>query len=263
MKVGDNFYAENDYPGIVQTVTTELGYISTPSVWRYVSTPTWNTNLAGNPVKLIPHIPFQNGLLLDNTVDVSGDTELKFIINSDDYFHTLLCTLYLHGKTPSGDDAIKKFVAKRLKDDSEGALYDNVFMQPKYNRPYYDITNALDYKLEFGTSRNAATVELKLGKMPSNMFIGSIVFDYLKLPEIIEVTDDDLYGAGADASQILEFPETLRTKFITGVTEGLLEYANNPRTQSLPQISNKLPPVPVELLMGNNSANNTQQQQQQ
>lgn len=260
LKVGDDFYAEPDFPVELQTVLTEEGKDEFDEIWWYTSTPTDEGLINGNFIRIVPHIPFQRSFVTEESIDLVGNTEINLLLTHDNYFHILLCSIYIEGKTPTGADAVKQFVAKRLKDDTEGAIYDNVWMEPKYNRPYYDITNSLDYLLPFGESRNSATVEIKLGNLPSSMSVSYISLDYLKLPKIINVTEDDLYGISTDNSQILEFPETLRTKFITGVTEGLLEYANNPRTQTLPQISNDIPPIPVELLMGNKPATNNNQQ---
>ncbi len=241
--------------------------------WRYDTDPTVPNTLNNetvykktdvttyqdlNPIPSGTVIEFTSEFKVQKGLDALGNSEVKILLSDDDYFHTLLCSVYLKGKTTSGQDAMKRFVAKRLKEDNEGAIYDNVFMNPKYTRHYYDISNALDHMLPFKTSRNSATVEVKVGKLPDGINIETVIFEYLKLPAIIEVTDEDIYGTGSDTSQALEFPETLRTKFISKVTEYLLEYTNNPRTQTLPQISADLPPVPMELLMAT-PANNTQQ----
>jgi hypothetical protein len=165
----------------------------------------------------------------------------------------LLCNSYVTGQSPSGSSVTKRFTAKRLDSDNDGAVYDNVFLNPKYNRQYYEVTNYLNF------DPDSATIVIKVGSLPSGMSMHSVKIEYLTLPQHIVVTDDDLYGTGDDNSQQLEFLESFRSKFISSVTESLLEYANNPRIQTLPPLSQDIPQVPVELLTGNPAANNNQQ----
>jgi len=173
-----------------------------------------------------------------------GKDEYSFALVNK-YFHMLSCEVYLDGLNPAGNTVTKRFQAKRLTDDAEGSAIDNEFLKPKYNLPYYDVNNSLN-----PTDSDLATVILKLGLIPTGISINSIEVEYLTLPETITVTDDDIYGLGADSSQELELPETLRNKYIGSVTEALLEYANNPRIKTLPPISDDIPPVPMELLAG-------------
>jgi len=189
-----------------------------------------------------------------------GQDEYSFAVTNR-YFHMLSCEVFLQGQTPAGDPVIKRFQAKRLTDDAEGSAVDNEFLKPKYNVPYYDVNNSLN---SGAGEQDLATIVIKLGVIPNGISINSIEIEYLTLPETIAVTDDDIYGTGVDNSQELEFPETLRNKYIGGVTEALLEYANNPRIKTLPPISEDIPPVPVELLTGmQNRIGNTPVRQQQ
>ena len=173
-----------------------------------------------------------------------GQDEYSFALVNK-YFHMLSCEVYLDGQNPAGDAVTKRFQAKRLTDDAEGSAIDNEFLKPRYNVPYYDVNNTLNTD-----DSDLATVILKLGLIPNGISINSIEVEYLRLPETLTVTDDDIYGVGTDNSQEFELPETLRNKYIGGVTEALLEYANNPRIKTLPPISDDIPPVPMELLAG-------------
>ncbi len=178
------------------------------------------------------------------TINAKADSqdERTFLID-DNYFHMLSCEVYLNGLNASGETIVKRFQAKRLSDDAEGAVVDNVFLKPKYNVPYYDVDSSLN------STADEATVIIKTGVLPSGITFNSVETEYLKLPETIEVTDDDIYGSGDDNSQELEFPESLRNIYIARVSSSLLEYANNPRQQTLPPLSQDIPPVPVELMM--------------
>jgi hypothetical protein len=181
-----------------------------------------------------------------------GQDEYSFAVTHN-YFHMLSCEVYLSGQNPAGDTVVKRFQAKRLTDDAEGSAVDNEFLKPKYNVPYYDVNVTLN-----PDDPDLATIILKLGIIPTGISINSVEVEYLTLPETITVTDDDIYGTGADNSHEFEFPETLRNKYIGSVTEALLEYANNPRIKTLPPISDDIPPVPVELLTGMQGLGNSQ-----
>lgn len=186
-----------------------------------------------------------------------GQNEVSFIINGR-YFHMLLCEIYLSGTNPSGTQVIKRLPVRRLTDDAEGAAIENVFLKPKYTSPFYDVNSRSNINVD------NATVVLKMGILPNGISLHSVNVEYLRLPSVITVTDDDIYGSGIDNSQQLEFPESLRNKYISGVTSLLLEYANNPRLQTLPDISDDIPKIPFELLSGmvNPGAVNTSNKQQ-
>jgi len=188
---------------------------------------------------------------MSEIIKADGLSEYEFAL-SQRYFHMLSCNIYLNGNNSSGNSVVKQFPARRLTDDTEGAVIRNTFLDPRYNRPYYDINENRN-----PSNPDLATVLLKVGPMPNTISINSANVEYLTLPAEITVTDDDMYGTGADMSQVLEFPETLRNIYIGGVTTMLLEYTNNPRIGTLPPLSQDIPKVPLSLL--NKTPNNIQQ----
>ena len=55
--------------------------------------------------------------------------------------------------------------------------------------------------------------------------------DYLKVPKIIELTDDDL-ESDVDSTAVVEFPEYACFEIINEFTKLLLENASDPRLQT-------------------------------
>ena len=80
-------------------------------------------------------------------------------------------------------------------------------------------------------NRDATRMELRFGKDDKVFKPTRIYVDYLKAPQFIRLTQEQMDGV-EDTSQILEFPDYVVQEIINELVKILLENASDPRLQS-------------------------------
>lgn len=74
-------------------------------------------------------------------------------------------------------------------------------------------------------------VEIRYGSMPANLELDTIYVDYLKTPQHIELTQDQL-DLVEDTSQLLEYPDYVCYEIVGELVKLFLENASDPRLQT-------------------------------
>lgn len=201
------------------------------------------------------------GMVTDYAVGVganeveTADGILNIELPSSDYLHILSCRVFWKGAKPNGQKAYLVYGGKRMTFDIQNVIQNNVYMRPNFNRPYYRVhdntMNAGIEKItdlaEYKAYQNKPKIEVHVGKANSIVTLDKIVIDYIKIPEVAILNDIDIFTAGADTSQVLEFPDYLKNEIVRRVTDYMLENMGSPRAGSHPQFNQEIPAVPLEL----------------
>ncbi len=244
--------------------------------YPFATTVTASTSdaLAGRSILLeTPNV----GISTDYVIG-EGDTEvetadgvLNLELPSSDYLHILSCRVFWKGLKPNGQKAYLVYGGKRMTFDIQNVIQNNVYMRPNFNRPYYrvhdntmnagieKVTNLAEYK----AYQNKPKIEVHVGKSNSIVTLDKIVIDYIKIPEVAMLNDIDIFTAGADTSQVLEFPDYLKNEIVRRVTDYMLENMGSPRAGSHPQFNQEIPAVPMELTAAMQPNRGRQQQSSQ
>lgn len=193
---------------------------------------------------------------------VTSDATVSTTLPASDYLHLLSCRAFWKGQKANGQTAYLNYGAKRLTFDALNVIQNNAYLRPAHLRPYYmvqdNVMNAgIDKITSLGSYKayqNKPTITTHVGIVPSLVTLDKIQIDYLKIPEIITLSDIDIFTAGEDTSQVLEFPDYLKNEIVKRVTLYQLENTNNPRIQSHPMINQEIPSIPLEILGGNRQA---------
>ena len=175
-----------------------------------------------------------------------------------DYFHILNCIIKFKKnesleKTNSKKCITPYFIgsedlvaAKKLTSDIYPSILTNAYLKPSVRQPYYFINNIAardEHKIQSELERllNPCDEEKKPNNMSNilelrfgdqNFYLPEMVYiDYLKTPEKINLTYDDLHYPG-DKSQKLEFPDYVCYEIINELTKLVLENASDPRLQT-------------------------------
>lgn len=181
----------------------------------------------------------------------------------DDYLHILNCVVeYTVASRFKCYDAGTQvhFGAKRLTSDMFAQIINNYYMRPSYKNPYFYINNVttdniyptadsqvdVDYT-PLGTetkpenierigqnrygNRSKVRMELRYGKDNSTFILSRVYIDYLKAPQFIRLTQDQVDDV-LDNSQILEFPDYVCQEITNELVKLLLENASDPRLQT-------------------------------
>lgn len=74
-------------------------------------------------------------------------------------------------------------------------------------------------------------VEIRYGSMPANLELDTIYVDYLKTPQHIELTQDQL-DLVEDTSQLLEYPDYVCYEIVGELVKLFMENASDPRLQT-------------------------------
>ncbi len=196
-----------------------------------------------------------NASLSDNLV-------LTYDLTNANYYHMLAVRTYWEGTkaSPSGErcstsTAVRKmYPAKRLTYDMLTNIENNAYLKPMYRQPYYLLQdNLLNTGVDSNVPgdptkyHNTPRIEIHMGKEVSGIDLISVEVDYLKLPEVITLTEEDIYINATDTSQVLEWPDYLISELISNLVSYFLENEMNPRGQSFPQLQQDTPQVPLEM----------------
>ena len=204
---------------------------------------------------LIPRLPINTtGALLDKVYEVDLP---------DDYLHILNC-LVEYNVTKSfkcyNVNTPIHIGAKRLTADMYSQIINNYYMKPSYKNPYFYINNInnsniypttdnqidIDYT-PLGTEPKAENIEkiasnrygnkskvrmeIRYGKDNSLFVLSKVYIDYLKSPQYIKLTQEQLDEV-EDNSQILEFPDYVCQELINDLVKLIMENGSNPRLQT-------------------------------
>ena len=125
--------------------------------------------------------------VLDFTLDSVGSYE---------YRHLLNCIVEIELTRPDRrcDHKVftkKKYKATRMTSAIKAGVLDNIYLQPEFFRPYFDIINN--------------RIEVYVGDIDTNSIkISTITIEYLKQPELVDLTEEQI-ALDDDESQVLEF----------------------------------------------------------
>ena len=181
----------------------------------------------------------------------------------DDYLHILNC-LVEYNVTKQfkcyNVGTPVHFGAKRLTADMYSQIINNYYMRPSYKNPYFYLNNVnisntyptsdsqvdVDYT-PLGTEVKAENIEkiapkrygnkskvrmeIRYGKDDSLFTLSKVYIDYLKSPQFIRLTQDQVDEV-EDNSQILEFPDYVCHELINDLVKLLMENASDPRLQT-------------------------------
>jgi hypothetical protein len=147
----------------------------------------------------------------------------------------------------------KMYPAKRLTYDMLANIENNAYLRPMVRQPYYQLH---DHYLNFGTNKinntdgqyqNTPEIELHYGSALPGIELVMIEVDYLKLPEAITLTEEEVYINDKDTSQLLEWPDYLDSELTALIVSYIMENEMNPRVQTFQPLQQDTPPAPIEL----------------
>lgn len=201
---------------------------------------------------------------------IENDRVVGLTFKASDYLHLLSCTVLWKTKRPVTNAIMHiKFPAKRLTQDMHNAIQNNVYLTPAPNRPYYQLFNTpgniggvamsaspANYK----SLQNKPKLKIYLGNKTSAMELRKVVFEYIKLPSTLILTDEDIYTAGSDTSQTLELPDYLKNEVVRRTVIYLLEKASDPRIQTHPAFNGEMQSIPMNMQISGGFKQPVQQQ---
>lgn len=178
----------------------------------------------------------------------------------DNYLHLLNCVCNFKVKKNFkcyNANSYVQFGAKRLTADLWSQIINNFYMRPSYKRPYYYLKsvtetgdsafNLLDIKTS--SKKSKVYLEIRYGKDDSLFELENVYVDYLKTPEFITLTQEQI-DLVEDTSQEIEFSNYICYEIINELVKLLLENSSDQRLQT-------------NLAINQTIANPVQQQSQQ
>jgi len=138
------------------------------------------------------------------------------------YRHLIGCTLTATTTRPViGCDQLantsKSYKVTRMSTSIKNGLLNNVYLEPKFYRPYFDITN------------NKIRIDVGLS-LPSWVEISNIVIEYLRHPVKVDLLEEEV-AADIDESQVLEFTSDVGDEIVKILIRLLLERGSDPRLE--------------------------------
>lgn len=180
------------------------------------------------------------------------DFKATLTLPASDYLHLTSCRTCWRGKK-RGQVARIVYPAKRLTRDILNVIQNNVYARPSVSSPYFEVKdNAFNSgvsKLDLDNYRahqNRPTIDVLVGREKPNIQLDYIELTYIKMPEPVIIDDIDINTAGADNSQVLEFPDHLKPHLVKTITTRLQNIAGDPRLATQIQTNNTgIPPIGV------------------
>ena len=200
-----------------------------------------------------------NLLTTEQSIDktFSNNRTVDLTLPSSDYLHLVSCRTMWLTKKPLEDTVNKViFTAKRLTFDMLNVIETNTYLRPTYHRPYHQVfDNNLNSGVTFFPStlteykeyQNKPVVRIHVGQAHDYMELAMVEVDYLKVPEFVQVRDEDVFSVSTDNSQVLEFPNYLLNEIVKRCTIYLLEKASDQRIQTQPAFNQEIPAVPLNI----------------
>lgn len=170
-----------------------------------------------------------------------GGSVLKFNLQKSNYFHVLGCVVTWR----SADSSKKRsYPAKHLTVDMKINISTNAYLKPSFRQPYYMLKDNVGNLVL--NRNNTPLVEVYLGPPITGVVLDSVRVEYLKLPDVVSLTEADVYTSVSDGSTVLQFPDYLKDEFVKRLTTNFLENTGNPRVNTQVQINQDIPKVPLE-----------------
>jgi len=145
------------------------------------------------------------------------------VIDGFVYRHLLACMIDVNLDFPDVEcidqkpNEVTRYKATRLTSSVKAGIVDNVFLEAKYFRPYFDIVDN--------------NINILIGNTSSSAAVTNTYIEYLKQPVKVYLTEAEV-ASDIDTSQILEFTEDVGDEIVKGVMTLILERGQNPRVQS-------------------------------
>lgn len=178
----------------------------------------------------------------DNTVTLPSD-----------YVHLLNCIVTVSPSSSlnnicggSGTSGYRT-AAKQLTSDRYAGILNNYYLKPTAKRPYYMLKSS-DNKVSttYALPRGGGRGEVSANEYDSllkiecgNGSVSKIEIDYVRAPQKIELTDEDIFSID-DNSPHLEFPDYVCFEIVNIFTKLLMENAGDPRLQTNPAVNNTI-----------------------
>lgn len=121
-----------------------------------------------------------------------------------------------------------QYAAKRLTSDRKAAILNNVYLEPKFYRPYYDIIGN--------------TLEIETGK-EGKYVVDKVEIEYLTDPVELVLTGDHLTEED-DQSPEIQFPLYVCLEIIKTIVKLVLEQGSDQRLMSHQSINQTVGPFP-------------------
>lgn len=127
---------------------------------------------------------------------------------------------------------VQEFGSSPFDFDRKVALVQDSFMKPRYFRPYHDIIDAptTNFNAEVHMDGNVGLL------VTSPYQLTGVRMNYLKLPEVINLTQPQLINDAVDTSQVLEFDDVTSRKIRQLLILMILERNSNPRAATYNQV---------------------------
>ena len=148
-----------------------------------------------------------------------------------DYRHLLNCIITVKVAAPVFEcdqkkDSSMEYAAKRLTSDRKAAILNNSFLEPRFFRPYYDISGG--------------NLVINVGEKDDKKFeVTSVTMEYLKNPEQLFL-DADMLTEPFDRSEAMEFPEYVCIEILNVLVMYVLEQGTDPRLSTSPSINRSI-----------------------
>ena len=186
---------------------------------------------------------------VDNEFGASAPFESKtyYCELPPNYLHLLNCIVEFNGSGEGKCTSVtkKQSMARRLTSDMYPSIIRNAYYRPSYKCPYYFINNAKkelvnDFELNLKRILNPnepeadytdnLRMEIRCGD-DSTWKPDTVYIDYIKVPNLIILTWDDL-NSEEDNTSKLEFPEYVCYEIINEFTKLVLENHGDPRLET-------------------------------
>ena len=194
---------------------------------------------------------------------VPGESAKYICELPSDYFHILNCVVEFtpNSENPDKDkcgNPLSEYpntfsMCRRLTANQYPAIIQNAYLKPSYKRPYFFLKRE-SYEIDsYGNNRDGLEsgedpntikpMEIRCGD--TSLYTPKYVYiDYLKLPDKINLTWEDVNGI-SDTTNVCEFPNAVAYEIINIFTKLLLENASDPRMQTHYAINQTVGGVPT------------------
>lgn len=183
-----------------------------------------------------------------NQEDIGDNT----VTLPSDYVHLLNCIVTVSplsnssNKCGSSETSGYRTAAKQLTSDRYAGILNNYYLKPTPKRPYYMLKSSdtmvqstLQEPADVDYNRVANVYNSLLKIECGNGSVSKIEIDYVRAPQKIELTDEDIFNID-DNSPHLEFPDYVCFEIVNIFTKLLMENAGDPRLQTNLAVNNTI-----------------------
>ena len=170
-----------------------------------------------------------------------GTNLISPFVNTDDiqprYRHVLSCVIGIEITKPIASCSqlprtTSNYRCKRLSSDIKAAIIDNVYLEPKFFRPYYDILDK--------------TIFISAGDLSDNSIIlRNITIEYLRQPGRYTMSASQV-AAKDDQTQGLEFTRDVGEEITKVAVKLILERGSDPRLQSNVAVNQSINDISIQ-----------------